>query len=167
MQSLEIQNGAEHTDYGHALLEMVEAADGLAAAVARSFPETLRRIVARVVGDGPEADQALAEGGFVMNGSTVVLRLNPESSFVEFFCDVGQPDAYSLEGAYRTALEANLCRTFPGITLGIHPESGRLVATLALNGLMVDDEDFCMMLLETLTLRVTQIRESGMFKFEG
>lgn len=166
MQKPEIQTDPPELEQLHALADMAEMAQEVSDLVATSFSETLRRIVTRAVGDGPEAEQALADGGFVMNDTTVVLRLNTETNFVEFFCDVGQPDTYSLEAAYRAALEANLCRTFPGITLGIHPESGRLVATLALNGLMADHEDLCMMVLENLTERTREIRESGLFALE-
>ncbi len=150
----------------HAFLELGEASDEIFEQVATSFSETLRRIVIRTMGEGPEADQALADGGLVVNERTVVVRLNGQTGFVEFFCDIGQPAAPHLEGVYRTALEANLCRRFPGIMLGIHPESGRLVGTLALNGLMADNEDFCMMALDLLTRCAWQIRESGLFSLD-
>lgn len=140
--------------------------EDLSRQLADAFAQTLRKIVRRVLGDGTESEQALADGGFMMNGRMVVLRLNTETDHAELFCDVGQPESCDLEATYRAALEANLCRRFPGITLGVHPDSGRLVATLALNGLMVDDEDFCMMILENLTRAAWQIRESGLFRFE-
>ncbi len=165
MQADDPTQQAAEIEHEHVIADLAGAALEASTQIANSFSETLRRIVQRVVGDGPEADQALADGSFVLNNTTVVVRLNSETHFVEFFCDVGEPDTYALEATYRTALEVNLCRTFPGVTLGVHPQSGRLVATLAMNGLMAQDEDFCMTLLETLANRATQIRESGMFRF--
>lgn len=134
--------------------------------VADAFAQTLRKIVMRALGDGPAVDQALADGGFVMNERMVVMRLNTETDHVELFCDVGQLESFSLEANYRAALEANLCRRFPGVMLGVHPDSGRLVATIALSGLMVGDEDLCMMIVENLTHGALKIRESGLFRFE-
>ncbi len=150
----------------HAFTEMAEAAQEVSNLVAAAFPETLRRIVHRTVGEGPLADQALVDGGFLLNDHTVVLRLNPDTDFVEFFCDIGQPEDSALEATYRAALEANLCRSFPGVTLGVHPHSGRLVATVALNGLMADNEALCMTILESLTGCVRQIRASGLFALQ-
>jgi len=149
-----------------ARLEIPEGEYDASTLIADSFAHLMRQVVRRAVGDGPAADQALSDGGFLMNERMVVMRLNTDIDHVEVFCDVGQPESYSLEATYRAALEANLCRQFPGVMLGIHPDSGRLVATLALNGLMVDDEDFCMMILENLTRAAWQIRESGLFRFE-
>lgn len=165
MQADDHPQHASEIDHERVVAELAEAAQGASTQIASSFSETLRKIVQRVVGEGPQADQALADGGFVLKDTTVVLRLNPQTNFVEFFSDIGEPDTHSLESTYRAALEANLCRTFPGVTLGVHPQSGRLVATLAMNGLMAQDEDFCMTLLETLTERATQIRQSGLFRF--
>jgi len=150
----------------HAFLELGEACEDISRLVADAYAETLRRIVLRTMGDGPEADQALADGALVIQGRTVVMRLNPQTDFAELFCDIGQPADDRLEAVYRHALEANLCRRFPGVTLGLHPESGRLVATLALNGLMVDHEDVCMTALELLARCACEIRESGVFELE-
>lgn len=146
-----------------AFSELADVAQEVSAMVDTSFQETLRRIVSHCVQDDQAAEQALTDGAFLLNDHTVVLRLNPETDFVEFFCDIGLPDPHALETTYRAALEANLCRSYPGITLGIHPQSGRLVATLAMNGLMTDNEAFCMTILENLTRCARHIRESGEF----
>jgi hypothetical protein len=148
----------------HAFLELGEACEDVSRLIADAFTQTLRRIVLRTMGDGPEADQA--DGGLVIQGRTVVMRLNSQTDFVELFCDIGQPAADRLEAVYRHALEANLCRRFPGVTLGLHPQSGRLVATLALNGLMVDHEDLCMTALDLLARCASEIRESSPFDLE-
>lgn len=161
-----VRDQASAATAARALAEVPDGNEEPSRQVADSFAQTLRKIVQHVVGDGPAADQAIADGGFVMNERMVVMRLNTDTDHIELFCDVGQPESFSLEATYRAALEANLCRKFPGLMLGIHPESGRLVATVALNGLMGDDEDFCMMILENLTQGAWQIRESGLFRFE-
>lgn len=166
MPHLSLTDDSALAVHAHAILELGEACEEISSRVTDAFTDTLRRIVASTVGEGPAAQQALADGGLVINDRTVVVRLNPETDFAEFFCDIGQPHIHRLEAVYRTALEANLCRQFPGVTLGIHPDSGRLVATLALNGLMMDNEEFCMMTLDMLTRCAWQIRESGLFALE-
>lgn len=124
------------------------------------FQDILPRVIARFVGDGPALAQALQDGGFDVEDVTVVMRLNPSTDSIEFFADIGLPQPYSLESVYRTALEMNLCRTYPGIILGIHPESGRLVATTSMHCLLVTDDDACINAIEMLTLQVRNIRES-------
>ncbi len=130
---------------------------------AARFAALMPRLVRRALPDAaPEAiDQALADGGFVLNECTVVMRHNPDDNTVEFFCDVGLPEPQALEATYRTALEINLCRTYAGITLGIHPESGRLVATTALDSAEVEDDEVCLRTLERLTGQVGRLRRSG------
>lgn len=127
---------------------------------AERFQEILPRVVARFVGEGPALAQALQDGGFEVEDVTVVMRLNPQSDAIEFFADIGLPQPHSLESVYRTALEMNLCRTYPGIILGIHPESGRLVATSSMHCLLVTDDDVCVNAIEMLTLQVRNLRES-------
>jgi hypothetical protein len=114
----------------------------------------------RGLGNGEEADQAIADGALVLNDCTVVMRRNASNDFIEFFCDIGLPPNHDREAAYRVALEMNLCRTYPGITLGVHPDSGRLVATISVHGLMLPDEDAYLQALELLTLQVLEMRDS-------
>jgi hypothetical protein len=147
----------------HAFVALGEACDDVSRLVADSFAQTLRRIVLRILGDGPEADQALADGALVIQGRTVVMRLNPQTDFVELFCDIGQPAVPSLEAVYRAALEANLCRRFPGVTLGLHPESGRLVATSAMHMMLFTDDDACLNTLQMLAALVRQLKSQRTF----
>jgi hypothetical protein len=143
---------------GEACAQAVAASD-FAVRFASLMPRLVQRALAHAA---PEAiDQALADGGFVLNDCTVVMRHNPDDDTVEFFCDVGLPEPSALEATYRAALEINLCRTYPGITLGIHPESGRLVATTALASAEVDDDEVCLRTLESLTRQVGRLRGSG------
>ena len=128
--------------------------------VAAGVEVALRGLVRRLLGDGEEADQALADGALVLNDCTVVVRRNAANDYIEFFCDIGLPTGHEREAAYRVALEMNLCRTYPGITLGVHPDSGRLVATIAVHGLMLPDEDAYLQALELLTLQVLEMRDS-------
>ena len=89
------------------------------------------------------------------------MRLNPDNDYLEFFCDIGLPDPHHLEPNFRTALELNLCRTYPGVSFGVHPESGRLVATTALDSAQVDHDEVCLATLELLTGQVGRLRRSG------
>lgn len=127
------------------------------------FNVLLPRVVAQVVGEGDAAQEALETGGFFLNESTVVMRLNPDNDYLEFFCDIGLPDPHHLEASFRTALELNLCRTYPGVTFGLHPESGRLVATTATHMLLVADDEVCLQALDLLTGLVQQLRASRTF----
>jgi len=129
---------------------------------AQRFAELMPRVVRRALidADAADIDQAIADGGFVLNDSTVVMRHNADNDQIEFFCDVGLPEIHAREAAYRAALEINLCRRYPGITLGVHPESGRMVATIAIHSLLVADDEVCLNTLELLTRQVGQLRAS-------
>lgn len=127
---------------------------------AERFEAILPRVVARFVGEGAALEQALKDGGFDVEDVTVVMRLNPETDSIEFFADVGLPEGHSQASVYRTALEMNLCRTYPGIILGIHPQSGRLVATTSMHCLLIADDDTCVNAIEMLTFQVQRMRES-------
>uniref|UniRef100_UPI0032B194A5 hypothetical protein n=1 Tax=Acidovorax soli TaxID=592050 RepID=UPI0032B194A5 len=136
------------------------AAGDASQAARERFAEILPRVIARFLGDGPAVDEAVRAGGFEVHDVTVVIRLNPQTDAIEFFADIGLPDPHALESAYRAALEINLCRTYPGIVLGLHPESGRLVATTSMHFLLVGDDDVCVNTVEMLTLQVQRMRDS-------
>lgn len=142
---------------------LTELAQTVASTCAESFSAMLPRVVERMVGPGQPRDDALANGGFVLNDCTLVLRLNAHTDSVEFFCDVGLPLPHSLEQTYRTALELNLCRTHEGVTFGIHPESGRLVATTAIHALLIGDDEVCVNTLQMLAQLVSRLRDERTF----
>lgn len=138
--------------------QLAEMTEAVSAASAQLFEKLLPRVVERMLGQGEQADAALASGGFVLNDCTVVMRLNPQTDTVEFFCDVGMPAPHAREAVYRTALEMNLCRTHAGVTFGIHPESGRLVATTSAHALLLADDQVCIDALHLLTEVCSQLR---------
>lgn len=127
------------------------------------FKDLLPRVVERIVGAGAPAQEALANGGFVLEDCTVVMRLNPETDEVEYFCDVGLPSAHGVEACLRRAMEMNLCRTYRGVTFGVHPESGRLVATTAMHAHQIASDDVCVTTLHRLTGVVSQLRHARTF----
>lgn len=127
------------------------------------FNAMLPRVVAQVVEGDEAAQEAMQTGGFLLNESTVVMRLNPDNDYLEFFCDIGLPDPHHIEANFRTALELNLCRTYPDVTFGVHPESGRLVATTATHMLLVADDEVCLQALDLLTGLVRQLRANRTF----
>ncbi len=133
---------------------------------AQRFNALLPRVVAQVVGEGEPARQALRTGGFLLGESTVVMRLNPDTDFLEFFCDIGLPlpEPQAREATLRAAMEMNLCRTYPDVTFGLHPGSGRLVATTAMHMLLVADDEVCLHALHLLTAVSRQCREDGSFQ---
>ncbi|HSW18575.1 MAG TPA: hypothetical protein VLJ86_15250 [Ramlibacter sp.] len=153
-------------DLDRKLHEFTRRDEELTRQAGEQFSEMLPRIAARLEADDASAAEVLSDGGFFINDSTVVMRLNAENDHIEFFCDVGLPAAHSQEDAYRVALELNLCRTYPGIILGVHPESRRLVATLSTHQMMASDDEACMGILQMLTLQVNRLRASGVISFQ-
>lgn len=148
------------------LTDAQQSAQAMAAEAAQRFQTLLPRVVRRMVGDGEDARQALESGGFVLDDAVIVMRLNPDTSMLEFFCDIGQPQAHSLEANYRTALQMNLCRTYPGVTFGLHPESGRLVATSAMHMMLFADDEVCLNALQMLAGLVRQLKSQRTFLVE-
>ncbi len=148
------------------LTDAQQSAQAMAAEAAQRFPALLPRVVRRMVGDGEDARQALESGGFVLDDAVIVMRLNPDTSMLEFFCDIGHPQAHSTEANYRTALQMNLCRTYPGVTFGLHPESGRLVATSAMHMMLFADDDVCLNALQMLAALVRQLKSQRTFLVE-
>lgn len=166
MSSLAFQNAAMHEAPKTLPQQMIDMDENLRGMSAQIFDAMLPRVVERIVGAGDATQEALANGGFVLNDCTVVMRLNAETDSVEFFCDVGLPQPHAEHEVYRCALEFNLCRTYPGINFGIHPESGRLVATAATHALLVADDDVCINTLQMLTGVVAQLRLARRFDVE-
>ncbi len=150
----------EGADPAARLDQLMADASNFSQAARERFTEILPRVIARFLGDGPAVEEALREGGFEVNEVTVVVRLNPQTDSIEFFADVGLPEPHALESACRAALEINLCRTYPGLVLGLHPQSGRLVATTSMHCLLVNDDDACVNTVEMLTLQVHRMRDS-------
>ncbi len=145
------------------LTDALPSAQTLATEAAQRFQALLPRVVRRMLGDGEDARQALESGGFVLDEAVIVMRLNPDTSMLEFFCDIGQPQPHSVEANYRTALQMNLCRTYPGVTFGLHPESGRLVATSAMHMMLFADDEVCLNALQMLAGLVRRLKSERTF----
>lgn len=121
---------------------------------------SLASALARLLGDTEAADQALADSACLLDGGTLAWRIDTGSLVVELFCDVGLPAPGYVEAAYRQVLEANLCRHYPGVYTGVHPESGRLVATSAPPAVLMLDADFCEPALQNLAAHARHLREA-------
>ncbi len=143
--------------------DVLQSAQAVAAEAARRFSALLPRVVRRMLGEGEAAQEALQSGGFVLDDAVIVMRLNPDTSSLELFCDIGQPQPQSAEANFRTALQLNLCRTYPGVTFGLHPESGRLVATSAMHMMLFADDDVCLNALQMLAGLVRQLKADRTF----
>jgi len=139
------------------------SAQAVAVEAAKRFNTLLPRVVRRMLGEGEGAQQALQTGGFVLDDAVIVMRLNADTSMLELFCDIGQPQAQSMEANFRAALQMNLCRTHPGVTFGLHPESGRLVATSAMHMMLFADDEVCLNALQMLAALVRQLRADHTF----
>jgi hypothetical protein len=148
------------------ITDALNSAQDIAAEAADRFNRLMPRVVRRVLGDGEQAQQALQTGGFVLEDAVTVMRLNPDTSMLEFFCDIGQPQAHTHEANFRAALQMNLCRTHPGVTFGLHPESGRLVATSAMHMMLFADDEVCFNALLMLAGLARQLRADRTFLVE-
>lgn len=144
------------------LLASLSAQGGQAAAAAREdFQGLLADLAGALTGAaaGAAHDNALREGRFVLNECIVILRHNPGHDAVDLFCDIGLPDPHHVEQAYRVLLEWNLRRFHPGLWFGVHPDSGRLVATLSLPMALAARQMVALATLEAVTRLVLQLRE--------
>lgn len=148
------------------LTDALASAEAIAAEAAERFSRLMPQVVRRMLGEGEQAQQALQTGGFVLDDAVIVMRLNPDTSMLEFFCDIGQPQAHTHEANFRTALQMNLCRTHPGVTFGLHPESGRLVATSAMHMMLFADDEVCFNALQMLAGLARQLRADRTFLVE-
>ncbi|MEJ7930302.1 hypothetical protein WG922_09970 [Ramlibacter sp. AN1015] len=147
--------------------DLHDEVERLAGDCAERYARLLPRVAARIVGPDPAAEkEALESGGFVLDDTTVVMRLNPDTDHLEFFCDIGMPLPHTRDDAYRAALEMNLCRSHPGVTFGVHPESSRLVATTAMHMLLVADDEACLNAIGMLTRISRELRANRTFIVE-
>jgi hypothetical protein len=64
--------------------------------------------------------------------TTVVVRSDNPDSEILLYADVGLPSPADQLRIYRAALEGNLVRRHETVTIGVHVESDRMVATAAL-----------------------------------
>lgn len=156
-------NGMDLDAMMEAFMSMAEGMDRNAH---ERYTEMLPRLVVTVTGDDQQLTEAMATGRLVVDDYTFALRFNADSGQLEFFCDVGVPACHSREETYRKALEFNLCRTIPGIALGVHPTSARIVATSSLHMLMVSDASVCVQMIDTLKGLVRELRASGELALE-
>lgn len=139
-----------HLAQAEAIADEMASISGEVARTSRErFDAMFPAVVARLAGEGA-VHEALASGGFALEGRTVVVRLHQENDHIEYFCDVGLPEPHALQETYRTLLEMNLCRAYPGITFGVHPDSGRVVATLAVHDVLVAGEEACIATVQML-----------------
>ncbi len=135
--------------------------DDLARDVADDLNAALARALTRLLSSAAAADQALAEGACMLGGGTLAWQLDPDTLVVGLFCDVGLPQVADAPSAYRIALEANLCRNYPGVYIGVHPQSERLVATMDVPAVLLFEDDYCVQVLETLASHARHLREEG------
>jgi hypothetical protein len=133
-----------------------------AARVREDFQSRLGQWVTALTGlsDGPAYDEAVREGCFTVNECAVALQHNRRDDLVDVFCDLGRPDAQDLERTYRTLLEWNLAREHPGLWFGVHPDTGRLVATLSIPLVVAVREPVLQTLLDAATRRIRALRDA-------
>ncbi len=125
----------------------------------RDFDDALLRSLTQLLGSAEAADQAMAEAACVLEGGTLAWRLDPHTLMAELFCDVGLPEAAFAEDAYRLALRANLNRDYPGVYIGAHADSDRLVATSAVPAVLMANDDYCVTALANLAAHARHLRE--------
>lgn len=127
----------------------------------RQFERVFEAMVEQLFGVGQAAREAIEAGSFAYEGATAVVRLDPHSYMVEFFYDAGQPHPHFESEDFRKLLQFNLCRAYPGIIFGVHPESGRMVATSSMPIFALTDAQIGLLLLEDLHGAVRDALEQG------
>jgi hypothetical protein len=147
-------------------LALSSSPDALAEQLARDVDAALRKALVRFLGTDEAVDQALADGACWLSGGTLAWRFNPELLMVELFCDIGLPEPAYTQDAYRYALEVNLCRTYPGVWVGLHPDSQRLVATVSVPAVLMLDETVCVPTLEGLAGHAQSLRAQPQLRLQ-
>lgn len=142
-------------------------ADEFAADMRRDLDATLLRAFTRLLGSAEAASIAMAQTSVLLQGGTLAWRLDTELMFIELFCDIGLPEPFEAQTVYRLALEANLCRTYPGVFIGVHPESERVVATTSVPAMMLLDEEMCAPALETFACQARELRDQWGHRLQG
>ncbi len=141
--------------------ELTSAGEDLAGQVSTPLKASLEAALTRLLGDPEAVDRALAEGSCQTGGCTLAWRVDDRTLMLELFADIGLPEPAREHEAYRQMLEINLCRTHPGLYVGLHPESRRLVATTLQPAILLVEESFCLAALENLAAQARQLREAA------
>ncbi len=131
----------------------------MAEQVTADFTRTLSQALARLLGEGVTAEQAMTDSAAFIDGGTLAWRLDPTTLIAELFCDIGLPEIAYTQDAYRLVLEANLNRSYPGAYIGVHSESDRLVVTSAMPAVLMTDESYCVTALSNLAAHARHLRE--------
>lgn len=143
------------------IAELAAASEELAGQVSTQLQTSLEAALTRLLGDAEAVGRALAECSCQIDGSTLAWRVDDRTLMLELYCDIGLPEPAREHEAYRQMLEINLCRSHPGLYVGLHPESRRLVATTLQPGFLLADETFCQAALEDLAAQARQLREAA------
>jgi hypothetical protein len=141
--------------------DLITASEGLARQVSTELESSLQAALTRLLGDAHAVDQALAEGSCDVDGSTLAWRVDEQTLMLELYCDIGLPEPAQEHEAYRRMLEINLCRSCPGLYVGLHPESRRLVAATLQPAVLLVDENFCVAAMENLVGQARVLREAA------
>ncbi len=141
--------------------DLTSAGQDLADQVSTQLRTSLEAALARLLVDPEAVDRALAEGSCQTGGCTLAWRVDDRTLMLELFADIGLPEPAREHEAYRQMLEINLCRTHPGLYVGLHPESRRLVATTLQPAVLLVEESFCLAALENLAAQARQLREAA------
>lgn len=90
---------------------------------------------------GGEFDRSTRQFVFQAKESTVVVRFSEADCAAQFYADIGLPAPSDQLRVYRAALEHNIVQNSHSVVIGIHPQSGRIVATYALPLRQADEFD--------------------------
>jgi len=141
--------------------DLIASGEALARQLSSELESSLQAVLTRLLGDAQAVDQALAESSCEIDGSTLAWRVDEQTLMLELYCDIGLPEPAQEHEAYRRMLEINLCRSCPGLYVGLHPESRRLVATTLQPAVLLVDESFCMAAMENLAGQARVLREAA------
>ena len=142
--------------------DLSQALERMAEQVIGDFEATLREALTRLLASPESADKAMADSACVLEGGTLAWRVDPTTLMAELFCDIGLPEPAHTQEAYRLSLEANLNRACPGVYVGVHAGSGRLVATSAVSAVLMAEETFCTTALANLATHARDLRAQAL-----
>ncbi len=129
------------------------------------FRALLRRAGTHLGLDGPQADQVVDTRCLRFAGVTFALHLDEDTRQLEARGDCGLPDAWQEEPAlHRHLLQQALQEDIPGLSFGLHPASGHVVARARLFLPWVDPDGWLLAgLIATTADRVLELREKFSF----
>lgn len=124
------------------------------------FAALLRRACSHLGLDTEQAEQVVETGCLRLADVVFVLNLNPDTSHIEILGDGGQPAPHQELELQRHLLAQVLQEELHGLALGVHPNSGHVVARAVLFFPAIDEDGWLLVgMLLTALERILELHE--------